>query len=140
MIKSGENVIASNVTEVKKDKIFTFEEKYLSEKENGKRQISKSLDEKIKKSAKLAYNALDCHGVVRVDFLYDGKKLYVNELNSIPGSLSFSMFDLPHSDLLKALIDEGIKRKENKSDITYKFNSQAIQKFIEMKKNLKTNK
>jgi len=137
IIKSAGNLLASNVTEVKKSKFFTFEEKYLSKKEDEKREITIALEKQIKEMAKSAYNTLGCYGVVRVDFLYDGKKLYVNELNSIPGSLSFSMFNTQQCDLLKVLINEGIRRKKEKSDIVYQFNSQAMEKFIEMKKEIK---
>lgn len=137
IIKSAGNELASNITEVKKGKFFTFEEKYLTKKEDEKRQITKALEEEIKALAKQSYKALYCHGIVRIDFLYDGKKLYVNELNSIPGSLSFSMFNTQHCDLLKVLINEGIKRKKEKSDIVYQFNSQAIENFIDMKKQIK---
>lgn len=137
IIKNAGKLIASNITEVKKGKFFTFEEKYLSKKEDEKREITKSLEEKIKNMAKASYQTLGCDGVVRVDFLYDGKKLYVNELNSIPGSLSFGMFKTQHSDLLKVLIQEGIKKYQEKSDIVYQFNSQAIENFIEMKKEIK---
>lgn len=137
IIKSAGNLIASNVSEVKKGKFFTFEEKYLSKKEDEKREITKSLEKNIKEMAKKAYKTLECDGVVRVDFLYDGKKLYVNELNSIPGSLSFSMFTTAHSDLLNVLIQEAIKRNKEKGNIVYQFNSQAIEKYIEMKRNIK---
>lgn len=137
VIKNVGREVASKVNEVKKGKMFTFEEKYLSKKEDEKREITKSLEEKITSMAKSAYKVLDCHGVVRVDFLYDGKKLYVNELNSIPGSLSFSMFNTKHQDLLNVLIQEGIKRKEEKGDILYQFNSQAIESYIESKRNVK---
>lgn len=137
IIKSTNTLIASNVCEVKKGKIFSFEEKYLAKKEEEKREISKLLGEKIKNLAKEAYKTLGCEGVVRIDFLYDGKRLYVNELNSIPGSLSFGMFKTQHSDLLKALIVEGIKRNQEKNEILYQFNSKAIENFIEMKKQIK---
>lgn len=137
IIKSTGNLLSSNVVEVKKGKFFTFEEKYLSKKEDEKREISKSLEIKIKDMAKKSYQALECDGVVRIDFLYDGKKLYVNELNSIPGSLSFAMFNTSHSDLLNVLIQEGISKYKQKSDIVYQFNSQAIEKYIEMKRNFK---
>lgn len=137
IIKSAGNLIASNVTEVQKGKFFTFEEKYLSNQEKGKREISKTLEKQIKELALKTYSALECEGVVRVDFLYSKDKLYVNEVNSIPGSLSFSMFKTQHSDLLKVLIQEGIKRKESKSEIVYQFNSQAIENYIKMKKKIK---
>lgn len=137
VLKNANTEIASNVSEVKKGKFFTFEEKYLEKSEKEKREISKVLDKKIKDMAKLVYKILDCHGVVRVDFLLDDKKLFVNEVNSIPGSLSLGMFNIPHGDLLNTLINEGIKRKEDENNILYQFNSQAIEKYIEMKNSIR---
>lgn len=139
VVKSGDHFIASKVVEVQKGKIYTFEEKYLNEKETKKESISKSLEEEIKKLASKTYKSLACDGVVRVDFLFDNKrkKLFVNEINSIPGSLAFNLFDTSFSDLLNLLVNEGIKRFEDKKQIVYKFNSNAISRYIEMTDNLK---
>ena len=139
VIKNGDYFVASRVVEVQKGKIYTFEEKYLSEKSVSEEEISKSLQEKIKKLSIETYKALDCGGVVRVDFLFDNnrKRLYVNEINSIPGSLAFNLFDTTFSDLISTLINEGISRFEDKKNIVYKFNSKAIEKYIEMMENVK---
>lgn len=140
VVKNSDIVITSKVTEVKKGKIYTFEEKYLSQQDNKKSEISKDLEKRIKSLAIKAYNALLCSGVVRVDFLYDEKtdKLYVNELNSIPGSLSFNMFDTSFSDLINILLAEGIKRKEEQNKTIYTFNSEAIERYISMTANIKS--
>ena len=139
VIKNGDYFVASRVVEVQKGKIYTFEEKYLSEKSVSEEEISKSLQEKIKKLSIETYKALDCGGVVRVDFLFEKKRkrLYVNEINSIPGSLAFNLFDTTFSDLISTLINEGISRFEDKKNIVYKFNSKAIEKYIEMMENVK---
>jgi len=139
VVKNSNKLFESNVVSVKKDKMFTFEDKYLKEKENGKSQITKTLENKIKCLAKECYKVLSCSGVVRVDFLYDEKngKLYVNEVNSIPGSLAFNLFDFSFVELLTTIINEGIERKENQKKIEYKFNSQAIENFVKLTDNLK---
>jgi len=61
--------------------------------------------------------AFGVRGVARLDFLFDGSQLYVNELNTIPGSLSRHLFDNPHGDvqlsfteLLKGMLDEAMQR------------------------------
>lgn len=136
VIKIKGKVFASRVTEVKKGKIFSFEEKYLKERVAGKNQIGKTLDGQIKERAKEVYQILDCDGVVRIDFLL-GEELYVNEVNSIPGSLSFNMFDTTFPDLLQVLISEGEERYKEKKNIVYKFSSTAIENFIAMTKNMK---
>ena len=133
-VKINEKILPSKVNVVKKSKIYTFEEKYIKEKEVDKCKIEQSLNEKIKKLAVKAYKALRCDGVVRVDFLLDKKKkiLYVNELNSIPGSLSFNMFDCLFEDLLSLLIEEGMEKAARAKNIVYQFSSSAIEKFISL--------
>ena len=136
VIKIKGELFASKVSEVEKGKIFSFEEKYLMQKSKGQSQIDKTLNEKIKSLAKEAYKSLGCDGVVRVDFLL-GEQLFVNEVNSIPGSLSFNMFETSFADLLQVLINEGIERHKLQKNITYKFSSTAIENFVAMTKNMK---
>lgn len=129
----------SKVVEVEKGKFFSFEEKYLKEKNSPQKQISKKLENEIKDLAKDTYRSLGCFGVVRVDFLYDQEenKLYVNELNTIPGSLAFNLFENNFSDIVISLVSEAIKREDEKGKIVYKFSSSAISNFIETTNNLK---
>ena len=52
-------------------------------------------------------------GVARLDFLYDGRELYVNEINTIPGSLAKYLWVEPvvrFEDLLHDMIDEAVAR------------------------------
>ena len=118
------------VVRLSKSKIYTFEEKYIKEKSTPHNVISPELEEQIKNCAKSAYKVLGCSGVVRVDFLYEKGKLYINELNSIPGSLSFNMFKFSFADIIHCLLREGIAKHKEKAKLIYKFNSQAIEKYI----------
>ena len=140
-VKINDKILPSKVKKDKKSKIYTFEEKYIKEREIGKCEISKELNEQIKKLAVKAYKALRCDGVVRIDFLLDKKKktLFVNEINSIPGSLSFNMFDSSFEDLLSVLIEEGIEKNGKTKNVIYQFSSSAIEKYISLscKKGLK---
>ena len=104
----------------------------MKEKSSPENTISPELEEQIKNYAKSSYKALGCGGVVRVDFLYENGKLYVNELNSIPGSLSFHMFKFAFGDIINCLLREGIARHQEKDKLIYKFNSQAIEKYISL--------
>lgn len=137
VMKVGDKQFASDVQEVKKSKIYTFSEKYLTSHSEEENDISVNLEMQIKKMALKAYNALMCDGVVRVDFLYGEGVLYVNELNSIPGSLAFNLFKIPVADLLNNLIDEAILKYQKKKDIVYTFSSQAIKAYIDMADHLK---
>ncbi|MFI3257881.1 MAG: D-alanine--D-alanine ligase family protein [Spirochaetales bacterium] len=73
----------------------------------------------IKNLAKKAYSALDCSGFARVDFFLDKKssKIYINELNTLPGFTSISMFvkmceasGLAYSDVIELLLKQGLSR------------------------------
>lgn len=83
-----------------KNDFLTFESKYMNKENSGKgmentlRKIPANLtaevEEVIKKYAEKTYKILNCKGIIRIDFLIDSKenKVYLNELNTIPGSLS----------------------------------------------------
>jgi D-alanine-D-alanine ligase len=67
------------------------------------------LTRRVQDLACRAFSALDCRGVARVDFLIDGSgTVYVNEINTIPGALSFYLWEavgMQYRDLLTRLID-----------------------------------
>lgn len=139
VIKIGEKLLTSQVIEVNKKAMYTFDDKYILNQQTYPKEIAKNLEERIKRQCIKAYRALSCDGIVRIDFLYNQKqnKLYVNELNAIPGSLSCNMFQTSLDDLLSTLIQQGIEKNRSKSEIVYKFNSDAIKKFIELEDHLK---
>jgi D-alanine-D-alanine ligase len=75
-----------------------------------------------------AFKAVDCSGLARVDFLMDPKtgKIYLNEINTMPGFTSISMYPklwaasgLEYSDLIDRLIQLGIERHEDKKKNQY---------------------
>ncbi len=73
-----------------------------------------SLKEEITKTTKKIAKYFNIKGVIRVDYLYDceNHKLYVNEINTIPGSLAFYLFkDFDFSSFLDKLIQDGIKKR-----------------------------
>ena len=76
---------------VKKD-ILTFCEKY----ENGKREFPVKLEEDLKKQikdiAQKVYHSVIDKGIIRIDFIVVSNKVYVNEINTVPGSLSYYLF------------------------------------------------
>lgn len=129
--------------------ILSFEDKYMSggSKKTGTDAGSKSgmasLSRKIpanitaeqlatvQKYAKETFKCLNCHGVVRIDFMIDQDqdKIYVNEINTIPGSLSFYLWKakgVEYKDLLDKLIKLGLKRKRKQEDLTFSFESNVL--------------
>jgi D-alanine-D-alanine ligase len=76
-------------------------------------RIDGVLEQELRSNALRAAEVLEVRGVARIDFLSDGTELYLNEINTIPGSLSRHLFVDPvlsFSDLLAALITEATSR------------------------------
>lgn len=71
--------------------------------------IPDELTAQVRDLACRAFTAFGCGGVTRVDFLIDAdQRVYINELNTIPGSFSFYLWEpagLPFADLMDELID-----------------------------------
>lgn len=110
----------SLVEEVTSDNaILTFNDKY--QESMAKRYIpaliSAKSTTKIKETTKEIYQKLNFFGVIRVDYLYDKltNQLYVNEINTIPGSLAYYLFSkdgISFTQMLEMLIKEALLRKE----------------------------
>ena len=91
-------------------------------------KLTKSETKKVQALAVAAFKAVDCSGLARVDFLMDPKtrKIYLNEINTMPGFTSISMYPklwaatgLPYADLIDKLIQLGIERHEDKKKNQY---------------------
>lgn len=81
--------------------------------------ISDKLAKKIKELAIKAYSALDCYGYARVDFLVDKntEKIYLNEINTLPGFTKISMFPrlwmeygMTYEQIIEEIIQLGIEK------------------------------
>jgi D-alanine-D-alanine ligase len=86
--------------------------------------LTKSQEEEVYRLAKETFKILNCEGISRIDFILDGdnNKIYVNEINTIPGSLSYYLWQpkgIEFSNLLDRAIRYAIKRKERRDKITY---------------------
>jgi len=95
-------------------------------------KITKKIQSDVEKYAKETFKALGCNGVVRIDFLFDTKenKVYVNEINTIPGSLSFYLWEpkgVKYSELLSKMIELGFKRARNKENLKFSFETNILE-------------
>ncbi|MEP1033299.1 D-alanine--D-alanine ligase family protein [Ekhidna sp.] len=107
---------ASGVGEVRSGNFYSFDEKY-DASSGAEIDIPAKIDERylpdLKQTAILAYKSLDCKGMSRVDmFLTLEGEIFVNEVNTIPGFTSISMYPklweeagLSYPDLLDELIE-----------------------------------
>jgi D-alanine-D-alanine ligase len=91
-------------------------------------KLTKAETKKVQALAVAAFKAVDCSGLARVDFLMDPKtrKIYLNEINTMPGFTSISMYPklwaasgLAYPDLIDRLIQLGIERHEDKKKNQY---------------------
>ena len=126
--------------------ILTFDDKYLSGSKTKSLKglsassrkiptdIPKKMQEEIIAIAKKAFLALGNSGVVRIDFLVDNtsKKVYINEINTCPGSLAFYLWEpsnKKYSDLLDELIKIGIRNYQTKQKKINSFDSNILSNF-----------
>ena len=124
--------IASELGEIKPaHEFYSYDAKYLDE--NGAELIipakfSEATKKELKKTAIKTFSVLCCAGMARVDmFLTKDNKIFVNEINTIPGFTSISMYPklweasgLSFTDLISRLIELGIERhrEENALEIS----------------------
>ena len=129
---------------VKTDEILSYKDKYISggKKTGAMKSMNASvlklpadIDENVKKKiqelAVKTFLTLGCSGVIRIDFMIDKdtNEIFVNEVNTIPGSLSFHLWKatgLNYTKLLDELINLALKRNREEKNITYSFDSNIL--------------
>ncbi len=86
-------------------------------------QLPADVSDSIREYAVLAYKAIDCAGMARADFFFDNvtNKIYLNELNTLPGFTSISMYPklwqasgLTYARLVDRLIELALERKSQR--------------------------
>ena len=91
-------------------------------------KLTKAETKKVQELAVRSFKAVDCSGLARVDFLMDAqtRKIYLNEINTMPGFTAISMYPklwaasgLDYSDLIDRLIQLGLERHEDKKRNQY---------------------
>lgn len=135
------------------DGFYSFKEKYvegcnkLTNRKKNKPIVSKEMIEDMKDLAIKTFKIINASGVARIDFLVDEKnmKVYVNEINTIPGSLSGWLWvekGKKQTDLIDDLINIAIKRYKEKDNITLAIKGNLLEKYDLLKgekiKNKKT--
>lgn len=136
---------------IKTDDILSFNDKYIS---GGKKlgvktsskfsmnsgvlklpaEIDADVKNKIQELSKKTFKVLGCSGVIRIDFIIDKdtSKIYVNEVNTIPGSLSFHLWkatNLSYTSLLDKLINLGLKKYREDKNLVFSFDSNILEGF-----------
>ena len=97
-------------------------------------KIDKKLSNEVVKLSKETFKLLNLSGVCRIDFLINKKekKVYINEPNTIPGSLAFYLWTpvgKSYEKLLDEVINIAIKNYKNKHKKTYSFNTNILNNY-----------
>ena len=144
-----EDYLISEIDEpVKISEVLSFEDKYFGSSKTKKQSLDNdssmnsqkrkfpadieiSLKDRIMEISKKVVKVLNLSGVVRIDFLYDEKndKLYVCEVNTVPGSLAFYFFSkgkILINEFVERLICIAQKKRETGNNIKIDFITQII--------------
>jgi D-alanine-D-alanine ligase len=127
---------------VPKREFYDYAAKYIDEGDDASdllipAPLSDELTELVRALAVKVYLAIDCAGLARVDFLLDGESdlLFVNEINTIPGFTSISMYPklweatgIPYAELISRLIDLALDRHADRrrSTTLYDLNREGV--------------
>ncbi len=132
--KSGDKIIVSECEEpITANDILSFNDKYLGSKsgacKNFPADIPNEVSKKIKAITEKVYRKGDFVGVVRIDYLLLDSKVYLNEINSVPGSLAYYLFCdsvKDFSNMLTELLNEGIRKQIRENNRNFNFESNLL--------------
>ena len=93
--------------------------------------IEESLKNEIQEMSKKIFRMMDCKGVVRIDYMFDriSEKLYITEINTIPGSLAFYLWEkdgISYRELIDRMIECAEKAHTDKNRTNYAYTSDIL--------------
>ncbi|MBR4670338.1 MAG: D-alanine--D-alanine ligase [Butyrivibrio sp.] len=136
---------------INSDEILSFEDKYIGgakgsakgAKSSGSEgmaslkrkipaEISDDMRDKIRTMAVDAFKCLGCSGVSRIDFMIDmdNNNVYLNEINTIPGSLAFYLWEplgMKYEHLLDNMIELALKADRENHKVVYSFETNVLE-------------
>lgn len=97
-------------------------------------EVTKEQEEVIKEMCLTTFKALNCNGVARIDVMIDEAtgEIYVNEINTIPGSLSFYLWEaagVKFDELMDKIIYYGQKRSREREKISFSYETNLLSEF-----------
>jgi len=130
------------------DEILSYEDKYLGGSKGSKQtgaskgmaslgrkipaDISEEKSDEIRNISCKIFKTMGASGVVRIDFLMDtanDNKVYANEINTIPGSLAFYLWEatgIKYTDMLDKLVEIAFKRQRNRDNLTFTIDTNIL--------------
>ena len=143
---NDEPITAEVERPLNKSEFFDYTEKYMK---GGKKtgsggvnnqyseipaNIGNELTSQVKEMGVKTYKILGCSGIARVDFLIDGetKKIFVNEVNTLPGSLyqhNWRKAGVSNIDLVEKLLGFAEEKFERQKSLTHTFSSEILDQY-----------
>ena len=119
--------------------LLTFEDKYISQSKWCKptMEVDKDVQNAVKQMTQQIYQQLGFSGVIRVDYLVDKNagKIYVNEINSIPGSLAYGLWSniYTQAQFGRLLVDQAIADHKRDCNLVRSYDSSVLSGAINKK-------
>ena len=115
ILENNKKLIISDIGEIIKNETwYDFDSKYVSQNDTIISNIDDNIKKEIQNYSKNIFNIMGCKNLSRIDFIYDldTKKLYFNEINTMPGFTEISMYpkliknsNIDFKDLITKLLD-----------------------------------
>jgi D-alanine-D-alanine ligase len=131
-------IISACETPVKADKFLSFNDKYKGESGKGMKSLKRiilqdgdRLTVEVKKNTEKIYKLFNLKGVIRCDYIIEKDKIYINEINTIPGSLAYYLFtpyNISFTEMLTDCIEYAIKQKEYSDSVITHYDSSLLSK------------
>jgi D-alanine-D-alanine ligase len=122
--------------------ILSYADKYQSGGKSGSKGLASvsrkipadvpgEMRDRIRELAVKSFKLLGCSGVSRIDFMLDEdtNELYYNEINTIPGSLAFYLWEaagVPYRELLDRMVELALKRAREDEKLTFSFETNLL--------------
>ncbi len=132
MAENGEVVVSECERPIGRTNLLTFSDKYIGGERQFPAKIDKALADKIKAITKKIYLELEARGIIRIDYFIHEGKVFVNEINTTPGSLAYYLHTKTlkgFSEILSGLINLADSEHAKKSSFERKFRSGILSGF-----------
>ena len=132
--RRGQTVVSECERPISRGDVLTFADKYGSGVKHALSRvfpadIPAELSQRIREITKLVYEKSYAVGVIRIDYLIAGGEIYLNEVNTVPGSLALYLFGSgtrDFVDVLSDVIEEGVKEWKEFKSRTFVFRTDVL--------------
>ncbi|MCQ2381891.1 MAG: ATP-grasp domain-containing protein [Clostridia bacterium] len=139
VMRENGKIISSALEIVGGEKFFSFEEKYFNTdsgfvKKSGHTpddEFLSKIEQQIKDLAVKAYEIFNSSGVVRVDFMVQGEKIILNEINTVPGFMAYHLWlkaKIPYGVVIDNLVQDALHQQQKSNRLETHFSSEILVK------------